>query len=238
MSSLICFFGGDSQTGTTLLSEAVCLSLSAKGKKVLFIMASGEQSEGYLPQPPADLGTLLRISRLIKEDVKNCIASGRDFDYIAGSRDLLKKQFYDPALIGRIKAFVSKDYDYIVCDGGHDASLPLPVSCLAAADRRYYVLSGGVKCVTRFSETWQAVIRGLGLDISGDRLVLNKADAGLSGYGLSDLASAFSLEGFSVPRYENERLYEFSGSCAYGKVPSYSAAVDLIADDIAKGSAR
>ncbi len=236
MAKLICFFGGDSQTGTTLLSEAVSMSLAERGRRVLLILASGEQDEGYLPRPSAGLDTLLRISRLIREDVKNCVAQAKGFDYIAGSSDMLKKQFFDPELIRAVRGFADRDYDFIICDGGHDATLPLPISCLTAAERRFYVLTGGVKCVTRFGETFRTVIRALGLDMAGDAIVLNMARSLPSCYSLSDLSSAFGLPGFSVPWHENGQIYEFSGSCAYKKEASYTAAVDLIASAIEEGA--
>ncbi|MBQ6260940.1 MAG: hypothetical protein IJK59_06795 [Firmicutes bacterium] len=234
MTAMICFFGGDSQTGTTLLAEAVTMSLAAKGAKALLILASGEQDEGFFPGTSAGLGSLLRLQRPAKDDVKACIVRSPGLDYIPGRTDMFKKQFHDPDLIGMIRPLVERDYDVIICDGGHDATTPLPISCLTASDRRFYVLTPGPKCAARFSETWQIVIKALGLDLDEDRIVLNRASSSLSGYSLSDLTSAFGLQGFSVPEYPDSLACEFSGSCPYGKDGPYTRAADLIASDILK----
>ena len=237
MAKVIAFFGGDSQTGTTSVAASVCEALSQKGFKVLFILASCEGADEQFPSKQADLGTLLRISRVIREDIESCTVKGKSFDFIPGPSDLLKKQFFEPALISRIAALCGGSYDFIICDAGRDVTLPLPVSCLAAADRRFYVLTGNAKCVSRFSETL-SVLRGLRLDETRDMLILNKALAAPSLYTLGDLAKTFGMKGLSLVRFENPELYEFNRAPVFGRDAGFTRGIGFIADEIAAESGK
>ena len=237
MAKVITFFGGDSQTGTTTVAASVCEALSQKGFRVLLILASCEGADEQFPSKQADLGTLLRISRVIREDVEGCTVKGKSFDYIPGPADLLKKQFFEPSLISRIASLCAPTFDFIICDGGRDVTLPLPVSCLTAADRRFYVLTGNAKCVSRFSSTL-STLRGLRLDESSDAVILNKMQTAPSFYTLSDLTKTFGMQGLSLVRFENPELYEFNRASVFGRDPGFSRGIGFIADEIASESRR
>ena len=232
MAKLISFFGGDSQTGTTTLSIAAAQSLSLKGKKVLLILASCEIDEGYFEEAKTDIGGLLRLSKITKEDVSSCITGLKNYDLIAGSKDMTVKQFFEPSLIKTVRQAVDRNYDFIIVDAGHDATLALPVSALLEADRRYYVLTGNAKCAARFAAVNQVIIKGLLLDESGDRLILSKAKNSGSDYALADLISSFDMEGFEIPYFEQAGFFEFQKKSAYGEVTAFTRAVDAVAQDI------
>ena len=233
MADIITFFGGDSQVGTTLLSGSVCQGLKQRGKKSVLILASSEIGEGYFTsEKKNNLGNLLRLSSLGSETVANCIASGPDFDIILGSDEPLKKQFFEPDLLEDICEILSKNYDFIVIDGGHDITLPLCVASLTAARRRYYVLTGSEKCRIRFEASFSSVIEGLGLDTKEDRIVLNKDSKKAAGYSAADLQNLFGKTCFAVPMYQNPERCESDHQSAYSKDSAYQRAVLTIADDI------
>lgn len=233
MAEIITLFGGDAGTGTTLLTGALAEALKGKNKKVLVILASSNIPEGYFTdEEKNNLGNLLRFSRLKKEDIKNCTVNTANFDLILGPSDILKKQFFDPKMLSEITGLISKDYDYILLDGGFDVTLPLSVSSLIAADRRLYVLTGSEKCKIRFTSSLSNVIYALGLDMAGDMIVLNKDSRRGSSYTAADIKNIFSLETIPVPMYPNPEVCESAKQSAYSRDSGYQKAVNLIADEI------
>jgi len=233
MAKVITLFGGDSQTGTTLLSGSLSQALKQKGS-TLFIMASSEISEGYFTDTRRnDLGYLLRLKSIRPVDIKNCIVSLPEFDLILGISDPLKKQFFDGEMLSKLIELLGKDYEYIVIDGGHDITLPLCVSSLVSADLRLYILTGTEKCISRFRVSYGTVIEGLGLNLENDRIVVNKESKRNSTYTLDEAVNLLGLNGFSVPIYDNPHRYELDRTSAYLKDAAYQKAVNVISEYIA-----
>lgn len=232
MAKVITLFGGDSQVGTTLLAGALSQSLKQKGSTLL-IMASSEISEGYFTDSRRnDLGYLLRLNSIKPSDIKNCIVNLPEFDMLLGISEPLKKQFFDAEMLPRIIELLSKDYEYIVLDGGHDVTLPLCVSALVSADLRLYILTGDEKCISRFRVSYSTVIEGLGLNLEEDRLIINKDSKKYSTYTLEEVENLLGLSGFAIPRYENAARYEFDRVSAYAKDLAYQKAVNMICEYI------
>jgi len=234
MSKLITFFGGDSQVGCTSIAASVAQAIKGKGYKVLLILASSEiEEEWFLNEPKADLGILLRSNKITREDLEKSVISAKEFDFIRGIKDPLKKQFFEPKLLSQIKTLTENEYDFIIIDGGHDITLPLCIESLAIANRRYYILTGNQKCLTRFKVSYVNVIEGLGLDLENDKLIINKEYRKGITYDADAIKNMFSKEGFSVPRYDNPETYEFDKTSPYSRAGSaFQKAIGNITADI------
>lgn len=235
MAKIITFFGGDSQVGTTLLAASVVQSLTSRKKKTILILGSTEVNEDiFRSSAGTNLDSLLRQTKYSKEDVASCICKTELFDMIDGSSDTLSKQFYPVDIMKNITPILAREYEYIIIDGGHDATLPVPTSALITADRRYYVLTGNQKCITRFSKIYTDIIKGLDLNEEGDKLVVNKDNPRTQAkYALEDIQNmTINIPGITVPEYDNPFLCEFDRTTAYLRSPAYKKAVDLIAEDI------
>lgn len=234
MSKLITFFGGDSQVGTTSIAASAAQALKGRGSKVLLILASSEiEEEWFSNEPKADLGILLRSNKVTRDDLDKSIIEAKEFDFIRGIKDPLKKQFFEPKMLSQIKTLKENEYDYILIDGGHDITLPLCIEALSLADKRYYILTGNQKCLTRFKVSLVNVIEGLGIDLDSDKLIINKESRKGITYDADAIKNMFSKEGFSVPKYDNPETYEFDKTCPYGKAGSaYQKAIGMIVTDI------
>lgn len=233
MGEVIAFFGGDSQVGLTLLTASIAQGLKTKAKKCLVLFASLEVEEAYFPQEKAgNLGTLLRLSKVEKNEAEAVIEEGKDFDYIKGPSDLLKKQFFDPGLLDRLIDLVSNRYDFILIDAGHDVTLPLCAASLSAANRRYYVLTGSEKCINRYKASYSSVIEGLGLNTNRDKLIVNKENKKTSTYLTSEVCTLLGKEGFAVPFYEYPMRCEVDKDTAFSRDSLYQKAVLAIVNDI------
>lgn len=234
MAQTITFFGGDSQVGATSIAASVAQHLNSKGKRVLLILASSEIEEGwYSDEPKADFGVLLRLNKITREDIDRSIIQAKEFDFIHGIKDPLKKQFFEPKTLGKIKSIVENTYEYIIIDGGHDITLPLCVEALFIADKRYYVVTGNQKCLTRFRVSYETVIEGLGVDLDNDMLVINKESKKTISYDSAAIKNMFGKEGISVPLYDNPAAFELDKTCPYSRAgSSFQKAIGLIADDI------
>ena len=235
MSKSIAFFGADSGVGTTMTAASIAAALKARKNKVLLLLTSSEIDENwFMPSASSDLGVLLRRTKLDKNDLANAITKTDSFDFIRGSRDPLKKQFYDIKMMPSIMSLLSNDYDYIIIDAGSDVSLPLSCSALMYSDRRFYVFDGGAKSTGRFLISKEMVIDGLGLDMTNDKLILNKESRRVGGrYDLDTTRSKIGMDGFSLPAYDNSYAYEMEGEIPYPKAgSSYAKSINLIADEI------
>ena len=233
MAEIITFFGGDSQVGLTLLTQSIAQGLKSRAKKCLVIFASSEIDEGYLPTEKAgNLGTLLRLSKVEYSDVMPCIEKGSDFDYIKGPSDILKKQFFSAELLDDISKLLTREYDYILIDAGHDVTLPLCVGALMLANRRFYVLTGSEKCIARYKASSLSVIDGLGVDTEEDRLIINKENKKIATYLSGEMFNLLGKEGFSVPMYDNYLRCEVDKSTAFNRDNTYQKAILMITDEI------
>jgi len=235
MAKTITFFGGDSQVGTTFLAASVAQSLTLRKKKTILVLASTEVNENnFVSSPGGSLENLLRLNKLTKEDVASAITKTEYFDMIDGSIDTLAKQFYPVDIMGSLLPFLKREYEYIIIDGGHDATLPVPVSSLQFADQRYYVLTGNQKCITRFQSVYRNILKGLDLNEEGDKIVVNKDNPKVQAkYELEDIQKlTVKLPGITVPEYDNPYMCEFDRTAAYTRSPAYRNAVDHIAEDI------
>ena len=235
MAKTITFFGGDSQVGTTLIAASVAQSLTARKKKTVLVLASTEVNENnFISSSGGSLENLLRQNRIGKEDIASAITKTDIFDMINGGADVLSKQFYPVDIMGSLFPLLKREYEYIILDGGHDATLPVPISALQFADRRYYVLTGNQKCITRFLSVYRNILKGLDLDEDGDKLVVNKDNPRVqTKYALEEIQKmTVNLPGIIVPEYDNPYLCEFDKTTAYLRSPAYKNAVDLIAEDI------
>lgn len=240
MAEFITFFGGDSNTGTTLLAAAFAAEMTAQNKKVLFLSASQEADEGWFSNGAGGFGSLLRLEAPSSADLASAVSNGKGrfaFDCISPAKDILNRQFYRPQLIKAIRLWADRSYDLIVADAGSDATLPLPAACLAWADRRCYVLTGSAKGLVRFETVFRTVLKGLALDWEKDLLVLNKAGESPLHARLSHLTDAFGLKGFSVPFSEDGHSWELNPQDAFRKEPQAGALKELAEALTAKAGA-
>ena len=222
MAEFLTFFGGDHHAGTTLLAYRTAALLHEQGKRVLLLYASQEGFEGWLGSGSSGFDRLLHAFPPGTAELEAAITKGEP-DAIYPTPDLLAKPYFRPELIKSIKAYGAKKYDVIVADGGCDASLPLPAACLAWADRRCYVCTGNAKALVRFGESYRTVIKGLGLDTSGDVLLLNKAGESPLLADAAALREAFVLRTLTMPCSSDAAVWELKPQLAFSKEPQAGA---------------
>lgn len=91
MKEVITFFGGDSQTGTTMISESVAECLGADRKKALYIRCGGK-IEDYNEKEKQfksidDIKADVISGEVSAPDVNRIVEKGRDYDIIRGVRN-------------------------------------------------------------------------------------------------------------------------------------------------------
>ena len=83
---MITFYGGDTQTGVTMIAQSVGERLAGKGFRVLFIGAGTEPGDDYIPGKTAasleDLRPYLAEGTLTAREAEQSIVSCRKLDIL------------------------------------------------------------------------------------------------------------------------------------------------------------
>ena len=122
MERTILFMGGDTQTGTTMLSLAAAEELAGGGKSVLYISAGFCAGDEYLPRNLVgvsdELITGLMADELSGEELKNAAVNIRGVDVLKGTRLTEQGHGFLPDDLQTICSLAEKFWDWILIDGG------------------------------------------------------------------------------------------------------------------------
>ena len=122
MEKTILFMGGDTQTGTTMLSLAAAEELAGRDKRVLYISTGFCAGDEYLPRNLVgvsdELITGLMADELSGEELKNAAVNIRGVDVLKGTRLTEQGHGFLPDDLQTICSLAEKFWDWILIDGG------------------------------------------------------------------------------------------------------------------------
>lgn len=175
MKKIIGIFGGDSQVGTTMVSQSIAECLKNCGKQVLFIKGSGKYGEEFMNGEERysidDIKANIISGKVTYEDLEQVTTESKGIYVIPSVRNPFTSKYYPENTYEVMLASVTDEFDYIVIDAGNDANLGLMISALNVSDSRYFVTTQQSKVIHRLMQMKKNIMQPLGLE---GRLIINK----------------------------------------------------------------
>jgi len=167
MCNIISFFGGDTQVGTTMVSQSVATCLSKNKKKVLLMLCSGNYGDDYLnfsaDHSLDDIKVNLSSNNICKEDVDGILINQGDIKVLPGVKDITRVKYYKEDDVGKITSVIKGDYDYIIIDAGSNVNYGINISSLLESDKVYFIVTQQEKSIRRFINTYYKVLYPLNI---------------------------------------------------------------------------
>lgn len=164
MKKCVVFYGGDSQTGTTMIAVSAAELLADAGKRILLIGASSHTVDPWLPQSAAssldDLHPALKEGTLTAEEIRRTVTTARGVDILSGTRNGYGRKF-GPEDLETVCSLVCEDYDWILVDGGCGPPEGLTMAALQCGQKAILVLTQQEKCLQRFAAKISGLERAL-----------------------------------------------------------------------------
>ena len=202
MKKIIGFFGGDSQVGTTMISQSVAECLKNCGRQVLFIKGSGKYGEEFMNGDGRysldDIKANIISGKVSYEDIDQVITEYKGISVIPSVRNPFTSKYYPENTYEVMLASVTDDFDYIVIDAGNDANLGLLISALNVSDCRYFVTTQQSKAIHRLTQMKKNIMQPLGFDA---HLIINKYMRDPALFLKRDIENLCEMENASVVPY-------------------------------------
>lgn len=112
MTKRIMFAGGDTQTGTTMISMSVAEELAKQGRKVLYVGIRTIGGADYLGDELESKGAMSL------QELEMAVTECRGVDVLMGMRKSRYGTFFSEEDIGEILQAASGTWDYVIIDGG------------------------------------------------------------------------------------------------------------------------
>lgn len=211
MKEIITFFGGDSKVGTTMIMQSFSEELEKRGEKVLMIFASSEAYDEFLEdRMELTIDSLRENEEINKADVEKIIYKKDNLSYIRGCDKFLKIRYFNVSLLEKVVEICSQDFDYIVIDGGHNYQYPLPISSLKVATKRYFVLTGNSKTISRFDWMYKNILHAKKVMAISDRdeIILNFTEKEDKTYSKEMLEKIYKRKVSTIPKVFNGHFSE------------------------------
>jgi MinD-like ATPase involved in chromosome partitioning or flagellar assembly len=165
MCEIISFFGGDTQVGTTMISQSVASSLGKKKKRVLLMLCSGNYGNDYLDNNTDysidDIKANLLSNNICKEDIDGILVRQDEYKILPGVKDITRVKYYREDDVGKITSVIKNDYDYIIIDAGSNVNYGINISALLEADKIFFIITQNEKTIKRFINTYYKVLNPL-----------------------------------------------------------------------------
>lgn len=175
MEDVIGFFGGDSQTGTTMIAWSFAERLSEGRKKVLFLLGSGNEDHLYLAaenfHSMDDLKAMIRSGRVEKEDLFQSMDKRKKLWVLPGTKNSLSAEYFLENTFQILLENVKEAFDYVVIDGGSNLRLGLTISALNVSSIRFFVITQQAKTLRRFIRNRERLLQPLGMN---GQIILNR----------------------------------------------------------------
>ncbi len=175
MKRKIGFFGGDGQTGTSVVSLSFGILLAERGKKVLYISGSGNCGDCFFRSETGgsldDLKAAVRSGSVQKEELMQFLDQKGNLWVLPGVRNPLTVSRFPENTYETLLKSVEDEFDYMVIDGGSDLRRALTVSALNYCEDRYFVITQQAKTVGRFVQWQKQVLRPLMIPVN---LIVNR----------------------------------------------------------------
>lgn len=202
MKKIIGFFGGDSQVGTTMVSQSIAECLKNCGKQVLFIKGSGKYGDEFMNGDGRysldDIKANIISGKVSYEDIEQVITNSKGVFVIPSVRNPFTSKYYPENTYEVMLASVEDSFDYIVIDAGSDANLGLMISALNVSDCRYFVTTQQSKAIHRLIQMKKNITQPLGLD---GHLIINKYMKDPALFLKKDIETLSEMENASVIPY-------------------------------------
>lgn len=168
MEHIIGFFGGDSQTGTTMMAWSFAERLADQGRKVLLVFGSGNDDQVFvLGKNGKSLDALkasIRSGQIEREDLFSCFEQRKQLWILPGTKNSLTAEYFLENTFQILLEKIEGDFEAVVIDGGSDFRLGLTISALNACTQRYFVLTQEAKCLHRYLQNKKRLLEPLGLE--------------------------------------------------------------------------
>ena len=175
MKKIIGIFGGDSQVGTTMISQSIAECLKDCGRQVLLIKGSGKYGEEFMNGDGRysldDIKANIISGKVSYEDIEQVMTESKGISVIPSVRNPFTSKYYPENTYEVMLASVIDEFDYIVIDAGNDANLGLMISALNMSDSRYFVTTQQSKVIHRLIQMRKNITQPLGLE---GHLIINK----------------------------------------------------------------
>lgn len=112
MTKRIMFAGGDTQTGTTMISMSVAEELAKQGRKVLYVGVRTIGGADYLDDGLESEGMM------VFQELEMAVTECRGVDVLVGMRKSRYGTFFSEEDIAEILQAASGTWDYVIIDGG------------------------------------------------------------------------------------------------------------------------
>lgn len=229
MEHVIGFFGGDHQTGTTMIAWSFAERLAGKGGRVLLILGSGKDDQSFVSAENGhcidDLKAALRSGRVEKEDLFQCMEKRKELWILIGTKNSLSAEYFLENTFQILLEGIGDAFDTIVIDGGSDLRLGLTISALHVCSHRYFVVTQQPKCLHRYLENRNRFLQPLGLH---GQMILNQYQKDPSLFLKKDICKMMDIEDVSViPLVDGGWQVEMEKKNLLG-FPRFVKAVDLL----------
>lgn len=175
MKHVIGFFGGDSQTGTTMIAQSLAEFLAEHGCKVLLIFGSGNYGDTYLRSQSSnsidDLKASIRSGKVDPEELMQSLQQKKSLWILPGVRSPLMAKYFPENTYEVLLAAVKPHFDYVIIDCGCDYQQGMTISALNTCDSRYFVVTQQAKSLGRYTLYHRQIIKPLEKD---GKLIINK----------------------------------------------------------------
>ncbi|MBR3756216.1 MAG: hypothetical protein IKK48_03810 [Firmicutes bacterium] len=175
MEKVVGFFGGDHQTGTTMIAWSFAERLSETGRRVLLLFCSGSNDQSFIAgengQSIDNLKAALRSGRVEREDLFQCLEKRKGLWILPGTKNSLAAGYFLENTLQILLEGVDDTFDIVVVDGGSDLRLGLTISALNVCCYRYFVVTQQAKCIHRYLQKREYLLGPFGLD---GQVILNQ----------------------------------------------------------------
>lgn len=175
MSHIISFLGGDSQVGTSMISQSVAEALYRQRRKVLFISGSGKYGNDFLncnSEKSIDKVRANIISgRLKGNELAQLSERRQEFNLIGGTMHPLHYSDFPENTFQILLGEAEDMFEYVVIDGGDGTELNLSKSAVDTAESVYIVITQQPKSIKRFQLLKEHCLQGIE---EKSKILLNK----------------------------------------------------------------
>ncbi len=164
MKKCVVFYGGDSQTGTTMIAVSAAEMLAGAGKRILLVGASSQLVDPWLPQSAVssmdDLYPALKEGMLTADEIRRTVMTARGVDILSGTGSGYIRKFGTKDL-ETVFSLICEDYDWILADCGCGPPEGLTMAALQCGQKAVLVLTQQEKCLQRFAAKLSGLERAL-----------------------------------------------------------------------------
>ncbi len=232
MNNIITFFGGDSQVGTSMISQSVGEILVKNNSKVLLILASCQYGNDYIKENIElsldDIKFDNNAASMVRE-VEKIVYGYNNLDIMQGSNNLIAMRYYGEIELQKIIESVRNKYDFLLIDGGHNVQFGLTMASLKLSSMKYFVITQHEKSMRRFIYVRDTILNPL--DYKGE-IVINKYVNNVGFYNKSEISKIVGKDiNHVIPYIEYGHSAEQEKNTLL-KHPKFYDAVSTIVNDI------